>query len=116
MVAPYLGVDTNWDDYSPGSGTSVVAGDTEAGTASGMGLGSPHIPLAAAFIVLLAMKLFTEADFLTLNPSELKVSFLSWNEVGLMAATWFIMAKVLSGILLQNGVVLWGVPDLIGAL
>lgn len=116
MQAPFVNLDTGWGEFSPGGGTSVISGDPEIGNATGMQLGAPHIPLAAGFILLLGLKLLTEADFLSLNPSELKISFMSWNEVGLMAATWIIGAKVVSGILLQNGILLWGVPDLIGAL
>jgi hypothetical protein len=93
-----------------------VVMDEGGGVSNMMDLGPPHLPLASFIVLLIMLKFFSESRFVSLDVSEVKVSF--WNSVniGLQAVTFILLLKYGSAKLLKSNIVIPGLADLAGAI
>ncbi len=97
-------------------GGAVVADDGDMGGRVMMDLGQPHVPLATMILALAGLKFLTESNLVSLDPAEVKVSFLNIVNIGLQAVVFILILKLSSAALLRRGIVIPGLPDLAGAI
>lgn len=101
------------------SGTDWDGSDDAAGMGMPMEMmpyGEPAIPLVAMIALTLAVKFAIESRPLNLNVQEAKVSAVSVLTVGLQAVLFIIALKLTSAMLLRRGILIPGLPDLVGAI
>jgi len=110
MAGPFV------EDVDSQYGGAVVMDDGDTGGMVMMDLGSPAVPLASMILALVGLKFLTESNLVSLDVSEVKVSFLNIVNIGLQAVVFIIMLKLAAAGLLRRGIVVPGLNDLAGAI
>jgi hypothetical protein len=111
MFAPYI---------NPGEFEATVPPNAQPPVDMTMGgmmsvMSQPHLSFAGWIVGLLGLKYFSESDILSLDVSEVKVSLFNILSITIQAGVGIVGLKVISGYLLQKGVMIPGFADFVGA-
>lgn len=111
MFSPYI---------NPGEFETTVPPNAQPPVDMSMGgmmsvMSQPHLSFAGWIVGLLGLKFFSESDLLSLDVSEVKVSLFNIISITFQAGVGIVGLKVLSGYLLQRGVMIPGFADFVGA-
>lgn len=111
MFTPYI---------MPGEFESTTPPNATAPSSMAMGgmmdmISQPHLSFAGWVVGLLALKYFSDSNLLSLDVAEVKISLWGIIATTVQAGFGFVGLKVFVGWLLQQGVMIPGLADFVGA-